>query len=191
MIVTCWMQTVYEKSCLSLTTSSIMKTLLLVCTLPKKYSLPFVKGTLEIHPPGRNFPQWIFSAGVLTQNIQVPIIPVVSSLLISPRFDCAVNVPSLHSCFRCEIEIFSLFLLSFPQNDRKIYKLRQLSLSQFVYFSLVCQKGLLGLPQVCDKIITGVFFSKYLLLLPFYFWPTVVQYYSSIGSFWAFFFILQ
>ena len=107
MIVTCWMQTVYEKSCLSLTTSSIMKTLLLVCTLPKKYSLPFVKGTLEIHPPGRNFPQWIFSAGVLTQNIQVPIIPVVSSLLISPRFDCAVNVPSLHSCFRCEIEIFA------------------------------------------------------------------------------------
>ena len=31
-------------------------------------------------------------------------------------------------------EIFGLCLLSFTQNERKIYKLRQLSLSQFVYF---------------------------------------------------------
>ena len=30
--------------------------------------------------------------------------------------------------------IFGFCLLSFPQNERKIYKLRQLSLSQFVYF---------------------------------------------------------
>ena len=33
---------------------------------------------------------------------------------------------------RCEI--FGIFLLSFPQNERKIYKLRQLSLPQFLYF---------------------------------------------------------
>ena len=31
--------------------------------------------------------------------------------------------------------IFSFCLLSFHQNERKIYKLRILSLSQFVYFS--------------------------------------------------------
>ena len=30
--------------------------------------------------------------------------------------------------------IFDFCLLSFPQNERKIYKLRQLSLFQFVYF---------------------------------------------------------
>ena len=30
--------------------------------------------------------------------------------------------------------IFVFCLLSFPQNKRKIYKLRQLSLSQFLYF---------------------------------------------------------
>ena len=30
--------------------------------------------------------------------------------------------------------LFFVCLLSFPQNERKIYKLRQLSLSQFVYF---------------------------------------------------------
>ena len=33
-----------------------------------------------------------------------------------------------------ECGIFGFCLLSFPQNERKIYKLRQLSLSQFVYF---------------------------------------------------------
>ena len=33
---------------------------------------------------------------------------------------------------RCEI--FGLRLLSFPQNERKIYRMRQVSLSQFVYF---------------------------------------------------------
>ena len=30
--------------------------------------------------------------------------------------------------------IFGFCLLSFPQNERKVYKLRQFSLSQFVYF---------------------------------------------------------
>ena len=124
-----------------------MKTLLLVCTLPKKYSLPFVKGTLEIHPLGKNFPQWIFTAGVI-------IYLFFQWFLISPRFDFAVNVPSLHSCFS------------------------------------VCQKciNLLSLTQDCHTIIIGVFFlNAYILLLPFHVWPTVVQYYSSIGSFWALF----
>ena len=36
------------------------------------------------------------------------------------------------STLRCKI--FGFCLLSFPQNERKIYKLRQLSLFQFVYF---------------------------------------------------------
>ena len=36
--------------------------------------------------------------------------------------------------YRLRCGIFGFCLLSFPQNKRKIYKLRQLSLSQFVYF---------------------------------------------------------
>ena len=36
--------------------------------------------------------------------------------------------------------IFGFCLLSFPQNERKIYKLRQTKLSQFVYFSLVLRE---------------------------------------------------
>jgi hypothetical protein len=37
--------------------------------------------------------------------------------------------------------IFGFCLLLFPQNDKKIYKLRQLSLSQFVCFSLILREG--------------------------------------------------
>ena len=39
---------------------------------------------------------------------------------------------------RCGIFVFCLLL--FPQNKRKIYKLRQTKLSQFVYFSLVLRE---------------------------------------------------
>ena len=38
----------------------------------------------------------------------------------------------IQGSLRCRI--FGFCLLSLPQNERKIYKLRQLSLSQFVYF---------------------------------------------------------
>ena len=41
-------------------------------------------------------------------------------------------LPGVGGILRCGI--FGFCLLSFPQNERKIYKLRQLSLSQFVYF---------------------------------------------------------
>ena len=43
-----------------------------------------------------------------------------------------ISTDRLDYQYRCGI--FDSCLLSFPQNERKIYKLRQLSLSQFVYF---------------------------------------------------------
>ena len=41
-------------------------------------------------------------------------------------------LPGVGGILRCGI--FGFCLLSLPQNERKIYKLRQLSLSQFEYF---------------------------------------------------------
>ena len=58
-----------------------------------------------------------------------------SSLLrevsIDDGFEIQMCVPAV---VRTRCGIFSFCLLSFPQNERKIYKLSQLSLSQFVYF---------------------------------------------------------
>ena len=60
------------------------------------------------------------------------------NILILTIILIALNTPKLHgfiqiiNYLRCGI--FAFCLLSYPQNERKIYKLRQLSLSQFVYF---------------------------------------------------------
>ena len=48
--------------------------------------------------------------------------------------NCFIGVPPLWC------RIFSYCLLSFPQNERKIYKLRPTQLSQRVYFSLVLRE---------------------------------------------------
>ena len=54
--------------------------------------------------------------------------------LVSDPADVLFNQveESVIAVLRCGI--FGFCLVSFPQNERKEYKLRQLSLSQFVYF---------------------------------------------------------
>ena len=58
-------------------------------------------------------------------------IPINNTYCTDPTNDTII-VPVQNISFRCGI--FGFCLLSFSQNERKIYKRRQLSLSQFVYF---------------------------------------------------------
>ena len=72
-----------------------------------------------------------------------------------------VEISMLHICFWTFLKIarygiFGSYLLSFPQNERKIYKLRQLSLSDFVYFfstELFCQLFATLIPRLESQVI--------------------------------------
>ena len=63
----------------------------------------------------------------MATNFQGLGIPIVT-LLLEGGID-AIRI--IKERLRCGI--FGVFLLSFPQNERKIYILRQLSTSQFAY----------------------------------------------------------
>ena len=81
----------------------------------------------------------------ISKNVLGLGVETESALFLQPGRETKQLVKFLFTRMEDEIldlrcGMFGFCLLSFPQNKRKVYKLRQLNLPQFLYFSLVLRE---------------------------------------------------